>query len=293
MASKNWIDSVSTSKSSDAMPTSKASSTQKINEDGSINLKAFEFFTKGVQHFQSGQLDQGFSCITKAIELDPKNVEYRISKGNAFRSLDKNSEALRCYEDAIEINPKCADGYMGKGHILIERHRFKDALSMFNICLEINPKKEEYLYSKGNTLKLLQKYDEAIKCLDEALSVNPSFSAAYQAKGEVLNEKEQFEEALVYLTKAVEINPKESALTSKAFCLMSLKRYKEALDACDEVLKINPYDVIAVALKAKCLYDTDNFQLAIKEYSKAAELDPQNQTYATRVRMAKKKISKK
>jgi len=202
---------------------------------------------------QRGHYDQGLGCISKAIELDPRNVIFRISKGNLLKSLDRPAEAIKFYDETIEMCPqKCADAYFGKGHILIEKHRFKDALNCFNKSIELDASKEEYHYSKGNTLKLLEKYSDAIKSLDEALKINPSFACAYQAKGEVLSELKRFDESLVFLSKACDLESKVSSLISKGNCLFSMHRFQEAIQCFDLVLKLDPYDMLAMAFKAKC-----------------------------------------
>jgi tetratricopeptide (TPR) repeat protein len=280
MSNKVWIDHISTTTSNifkidfyNFFNKYVLNIVKPSNEEVEIkNEKAFEFYEKGKKNIiffeinylkksykligmemvQRGHYDQGLSFMSKAIELDPKNEIFRMSKGNLLKSLERSNEAIKCYDETIEICPNSADAYFGKGHILIEKYRFKDALNCFNKSIEMNPAKEEYHYSKGNTLKLLEKYNDAIKSLDEALKINPSFAAAYQAKGEVLMEKECFEESLILLSKACDIEPRTSSLTSKGNCLVSMRRFQEALQCFDLVLKIDPHDMLAIAFKTKC-----------------------------------------
>lgn len=61
-------------------------------------------------------------------------------------------------------------------------------------------------------------------------------------KGRMLRSKEQLEKALEEFQKAIDINPEwVEPREFKAQCLMELQRYTDAVNECDEALKLQPH----------------------------------------------------
>lgn len=112
-------------------------------------------------------------------------------------------------------------------------------------------------------------YDECIAACKAAISI--SFEA-HDFKASFLNligacyfRKREFEEALDYYTQAITFAPiteiqfgatgikKAVAYTNRAEALIELGRYKEAADACDKALAIDPRDSYASKLRAEVM----------------------------------------
>lgn len=64
---------------------------------------------------KSGDYKGAIEDYTKAIELDPKNLDAYAARGYARRMLGDYPESLQDYEKVIEMDPKNANAYAGRG----------------------------------------------------------------------------------------------------------------------------------------------------------------------------------
>ena len=63
-------------------------------------------------------------CYNQAIELNEKDFESYVCKGNALKQLNDFNGAIYCFNKAIEVKPDSDDDvYLNKGILLNE---FKD-----------------------------------------------------------------------------------------------------------------------------------------------------------------------
>ena len=64
------------------------------------------------------RFDKALADYTKAIELEPSNVEYYLARAQ-FHGHQGPDEALRDYTKAIELDPSCWEAYEGRGSVLL------------------------------------------------------------------------------------------------------------------------------------------------------------------------------
>jgi Putative Zn-dependent protease, contains TPR repeats len=86
-------------------------------------------------------------------------------------------------------------------------------------------------------------------------------------------------EALPLYEKALEKNPDDArALLGSSTCYLSLAQPEKALAGLDRVLKIEPTNVRAMALKSACLSDSRRYDEAVDTATKAIQLDTAEST---------------
>ena len=68
----------------------------------------------------------------------------------------------------------------------------------------------------------------------------------------------------------------EKALTNKAAALMSLSRWTEAIDACDEALDLNTGSLRALLRRGKCYMRLGDWDLALEDLERALTLAPED-----------------
>ena len=83
----------------------------------SFSQTAEEYYKKGVTKYTLHDFKNAASDFSKIIELDPRNVNALIYRGNCKSNLNDNKGALEDLTKAIEINPKEALAYYNRGHV--------------------------------------------------------------------------------------------------------------------------------------------------------------------------------
>lgn len=155
-------------------------------------------------------------------------------------------------------------------------------------------------YSSGINLMAHGNYDTAIYYFDRVLKLDPTRRDAQEAKEKALNALKtlgpelkyenlvkkgltlRFEnksrEALEAFEEAIEINPKGTgAWLGKAYIHTEEKKFIDAIKAYNEVLNLAPDFEMAWYGKSLVLYNIENFEKALKCAEKAISLMPDNQ----------------
>ena len=113
--------------------------------------------------------DQAINYYSKAIELNPKCVEYYLGAGFCLHKLDRFVEAISNYKKATGIDPNDSMIFTNIGCSLIEmslkynRKKSKlqsileldQAVDNFNTALKLNPEFKRAIYNKNKAFQLM------------------------------------------------------------------------------------------------------------------------------------------
>jgi len=110
-------------------------------------------------------------CLEKAVELNPNNLEFRLSLASAFQRLKRFEDALKCYAQAkmqIPNDPRI-DYYIGVtwGNMA----DYEKALASFEIALRVKPDFTDAVLGKGIMLAKLGRTEEAKACANKLLEI--------------------------------------------------------------------------------------------------------------------------
>ena len=155
------------------------------------------------------------------------------------------------------------------------------------------------LYKLGVESANIKQYEEAIKYFDQAIIKFPQITEAYISKGHILNILGKYEEALkvsdevlkldkILKTKGIKNKKisKSRALNLKSYSLYQLKKYQESLEYSNLALSYEDKYIPSLYIRGGSYAALGNYQLAIDDFDKTLELDPNNsandETYLSR-----------
>jgi lipoprotein NlpI len=122
-------------------------SIQKVRSTSARELadraKAEQFFESGATKSSNGDRAGALADFTRAITLDPKNVNAYNNRGTEKQSAGDIAGALADFSRAIEINPREPDPYYNRGAIYFLKHDWKKALSDLLRHDELNQEDED------------------------------------------------------------------------------------------------------------------------------------------------------
>jgi tetratricopeptide (TPR) repeat protein len=228
---------------------------------------------------RSGDMDQTFLCVARALALDPLWDEAWGQKGHALLESCRYQEAFEAYSRASELDPSDSVWHENMGVSLLKMGRHAEALQCAGRALELRPENARAWAFSGLLYNRLGDYREAIACCDKALEVDATYPEAWADKGLALDELGRPHEALECYDKALEIRPDYAMpMGNKANVLTALGRLAEAEVCCDKAMKLDPASPICWYNKALITAQRSPTVPAYKEaigfYSRALELDP-------------------
>jgi tetratricopeptide (TPR) repeat protein len=138
--------------------------------------------SRGSAYHDRGDLDQAIADYTKAIEIDPLNVEGYINRGAAHLSKNQMDLAISDYNKSIEISPRYAEAYNNRGLVYMSKGQLDQAISDFNKSIEINPRYAIAYNNRGSAYKSKGQLDRAISDFNKAVEIKPKLFGTYLNK---------------------------------------------------------------------------------------------------------------
>lgn len=171
--------------------------------------------------------------IMKKFKLD-KEMKDLIKMGR----LD---EAKEVCDQLINISPRKISNYIVKIRILTAMKSFVEILTVWDKILKIQPNNMNYIYNKASILatKELNEYENAIVLLEEVIKKNNKDVDAILLKGISLACLKKYEEAKECYNQVIKLSPGNAfwAYCNKAICLMKSNELDEALELCNIAIK--------------------------------------------------------
>jgi TolB-like protein len=164
---------------------------------------------------------------------------------------DSNDEASELFQHAIDLDPNYADAYAALGGSYYEavvsgwsEFRAEDleraeALAQKALALDPATTRAYHVLALINLFR--KRYDLALAQIDRALEFNPSDADNYAYRGSILMFAGRAAEALPWLEGALRFDRANGfAATRLCMAYYFLRRYTEAVDACDRGLSRDP-----------------------------------------------------
>ncbi len=197
------------------------------------NLEAYDAYLRGLAYALKTDNTAANALgaqkyLREAVRLDPKFalswalLSYVDARGYLTESLQPTralvEEARQAAETALTLQPNLGDAVLAKG---------------------------QYYYA------CLKDYDSAVRYFEQARQFLPNSSRIPQQLAYVARRRGQWERSESYFNEAERLDPRNvSLLIQHAISYIALRRFPEALQKLDQVLKITPDDVDTLATKA-------------------------------------------
>ncbi|WP_406694050.1 protein kinase [Singulisphaera sp. Ch08] len=238
------------------------------------------------QSFEDAEAD-----FRKALELGSgQELRYalRVNRGLVRFKRDRLSEAIVDLREAIAIDPSRFNAYVTLAHLDREQGQLEEAAALLDRAIELKPDLAP-LYRTRALWKLESKDREAaLSDLDETLRREPPRSPEaagdHALRGHLLCVAGRYREALDACDAALEINPDQAeAHRWRVAALLELKRYDDVLLSCDGYLANGHASAELLEIRGLAKAHRKDYAGSIADYTRALALKPDRATlYAHR-----------
>lgn len=158
--------------------------------------------------------------ISKLIEIDPDNPNFRVLRATAKEDYEDYYGALADVNYLLERDPDFADLYYFKGRIYTELRNYNKAIINLDKALELNTsKKDEALMLRGRAYMLSEKYQGAVKDFDRVSKLDSKHTSEAQLlKGYSLVKAGKEEEGCIELSKSLDKGHPDALRHIKTLC---------------------------------------------------------------------------
>lgn len=211
----------------------------------------------------------------KAVELAPRDVEARRTRGLFHLVNDRFAEARADLEVAIEEDPDEGGLYEAVGMAYLMDEKLEEAEKAFDKAIEINPQAPTALLQRARVLALQGERPEAIADLDKAIELKPDEAIPLILRARILQQAGETEKALVDLEKVLEKQPDHpAALELRGLIAAEMNDYAAAILDFRRLLDRHDQDAVVHGQLGMLHLAAKQPRAAAKEFTRAIELDP-------------------
>lgn len=200
---------------------------------------------------------------------------YYLAESLLLASIPRYDEAEVCLAKALEFEPKNLDYLVKFGQLKQLLGRFDDAQIIWSKVLRIDSKNSTALIAKASFLiTQYQEYEQGLEFINQAILANPEELSAYLYRADALSGLGQHATALtdveLFLSAQTEFN--EIGTLSKINILKELGRVKETFPLYEQVIEATPENHIHQFNYGQDLLSQDLFAQAATHLKIASEL---------------------
>jgi len=247
--------------------------------------RAFDFYARGQDLADAGELDAAIEELTRAVEADPLLSVAHLAIGDIHRTRGNWNLARGAYESACDANPYAFRPHYNLG---VTYQRLAEAAAAFNRMRELL-RKAVHVYLRATVLQpddfdanlnlsacyfQLGKYELAERYCRIAIRVQPSSPHAYSNLGIIYDSQDRIDEAIrAYLTSLEFDTHQGRVLMNLGSSYMRQGRMKSALNTFTLAAEEMPDDAAPWEQIGTCRFHQREYDNALQAYRRAIELD--------------------
>lgn len=237
-----------------------------------MNSGLKKLLEKARRYFESGKFLHSTQIYHRIINEFPNLIDAYIELAFIYTKLGKEGYAEKLLRRAYEIEPKNEEILFMLGNICLRSKRFDEAIKYYTPLTVLGYPVVHYnlglaYYYKGELF-------EAEAELKKVLKLDPEFPKVSEILVEILIRRKSYEEALEYLKRAMKRESYNHMLYYfLAISHWNLKNLKEAKNAIESAIDLEPEKAILWETYGEILLDLGEIDKAEKCFSRAVSLD--------------------
>jgi tetratricopeptide (TPR) repeat protein len=186
-----------------------------------------------------GDAEEGLAHCAEAVKLQPNLASAHNNLGNAYRALERWSEAEAAYDEAVRLAnlvpnrpEELAQVHANRGLALFLEGKRADAYACFRRAVELAPDEGAMWQYLANAHDADGDHAAALSCRQRIVELDPTSAAGHNRLGWALQQEGRFAEAAACYRRALELHPDfEDALLNQGSWHEALGELAEA-EAC-------------------------------------------------------------
>lgn len=202
----------------------------------------------GYALYNLGRFDDVLSLSNRYEHILQKEANFPLLAGHVHKQSQLLQQAVDDYTRAIERDPRMIDAYVNRGYVLNDLQNPQPAIEDFNAALKLNPNNGiAHLGMAFSNLQLrhgkqaLDHVDLAERLMGESGATHLARATAFRQQRLLDKAEKEYRVALKYAPNDIKLN------MALADTLYHLRRYADAVDIWNSVLRLTPDDPFVYA----------------------------------------------
>jgi tetratricopeptide (TPR) repeat protein len=231
----------------------------------------------GLALVAADSVDNAIRVLTLSKEYDEKNVEVYKGLATAYAKQGVAPLAVLNYQKAIELNPKDIETRMTLGHLFEKQRQYNEAVKEYDGVIAVDSTYAQAYLEKGEILVLAKMYQKAIPPLRKYATLDPRGVAGSQNLAKALFGAEDFPEAAKAAKRSLDLDSSSADVWRiYAHSLAETKDYAGAIGAFGGLERRNAVKPEDQGKYGIALYGLGREEEAMKALLSAVETDSTN-----------------
>jgi len=239
------------------------------------SLNALYWFEKG---YKTQDPDLQIQFYSKAIDLDPEMTEAYNNRGNVYRNMGNDTDAMMDYNMAVSIDPYYAPVYLNRANSYQDRGEYDKAIQDYHSAVMFAPDNPQAWLYRGQCYKNMGQYAKAIQDFDQVrkMSSDPEcLQKCFYNRALCYLKMNEFKQALGDYDRVLELDPQNISVFIQCGDIQRrLNEYKSALFYYDAALRVDSLNALVYNNKGLIYKKQGDMDLAIKNLKKAINIKP-------------------
>ena len=234
------------------------------------------YYMRGVSYEMTKEYQKAADDFKRAIVFDPKNEEIYYHLGKVYYELKQYNDAMPALNKATSISRRYLLAYQEKVLVLIALDQSYNALKVSDSTLMIEGNALNY-YLQGLVTAKLNSNQKAEWAFNNAIKKDKKFIDAYIALADLQLNLNKPDDAMNNCNEALKINPNSrQALLVRSHVFLKKLDYRNAIDDISRVIVMNPNDDEMFFIRGSYYQQFSQHQNAINDFNKVLTLNPKN-----------------
>lgn len=221
--------------------------------------------------------------LNRVVAKAPKMADAYHYRGDAYRSLGRNKQAVDDYTHTIKLRPKDPFRYYARALVYMDMGRHAQAVADLTRAAQLKPSYRNFYLARARANAALNKYSDAIAdykkylgkrkiSADLALEITPVYVKSYR-----------YSDAQLLLNTAI-AQGKDNADVHfwQGRVFSGLGKTDEAVSAYSKAVNRDDSYAQAYRFRAAAFKDMEDYPAALEDFSKLIELQPEASYYNRR-----------
>ena len=233
-----------------------------------------DYFLLAKVYLKARKYKQAKQMLSEAISLDPRNVNYHITKARILYETTDTDAALGYLRDVL-IENKDNPQLIGEMAIYYYKSGQMKSFEEYKKRVENLPNKDQSFYEfLIKAAKLDERYKDVIRYARELIKVNPGDLETRMTLGEYLFKEKQYRSAIEIFESTrdrLKSFPKAHYYLAKIY--LEMKDFKKALENAELEVKLNPTLEYGYYVRGEANVGIKEWLGATKNYEKAISIN--------------------
>lgn len=233
-------------------------------------------YWRGFALSEKGEARAAIEDLNRYVARAPRDIDGWLQRGRALERLGNFAGALRSYDRGLKDTPSHSAVRFRRAYALSQLERVDEAIVAYAASIDADARDTTSMLNRSSHLIAKGRLNEAERQISQAFKIRQSDGFAYYVRGMLRFEQRRYADSVRDLGRALALGETQrmQLFNTRGRAFLALKRFGEAAQDFDEVIRKTPRSVVGYFNRALAAQGLVQWEEALAFYQKGLEVAP-------------------